>query len=116
MRILFLGDIVGEPGRKSVIKFLPIIQKEHAIDFTIVNGENSAGGRGITPNIANDLFKAGADVITTGDHVWDQRELADHLSKENRILRPINYPDGVPGSGLIIIDTPLQAASGVSVP
>ena len=106
MRILFLGDIVGEPGRKSVIKFLPSIQKEHAIDFTIVNGENSAGGRGITPSIANDLFKAGADVITTGDHAWDQRELAAHLSIEKRILRPINYPEGVPGSGLISIDTP----------
>lgn len=106
MRILFLGDIVGEPGRKSVIKFLENIQKEYSIDFTIVNGENSAGGRGITPKIANDLFKAGVDVITTGDHVWDQRELAEHFEKEDRILRPINYPEGAPGSGLILVDTP----------
>ncbi|WP_018970736.1 TIGR00282 family metallophosphoesterase [Rubritalea marina] len=105
MRILFLGDIVGEPGRKSVIKFLPQIKEEHRIDFTILNGENSASGRGITPAIANDLFKAGAQVITTGDHVWDQRELADHLENEPRILRPLNYPENVPGSGEIIIDT-----------
>lgn len=106
MRILFLGDIVGEPGRKSVIKFLPQIKKEHSIDFIIVNGENSAGGRGITAAIAKDLFKAGAQVITTGDHVWDQRDLADHIDNEPRILRPMNYPDSVPGSGEIIVDTP----------
>lgn len=105
MRILFLGDIVGEPGRKSVIKFLPQIKKEHAIDFIIVNGENSAGGRGITAAIAKDLFKAGAQVITTGDHVWDQRDLADHIDNEPRILRPMNYPESVPGSGEIIVDT-----------
>lgn len=107
MRILFLGDIVGEPGRKSVIKFIGSIQQEFQIDFSIVNGENSAGGRGITPKIANDLFKAGVDVITTGDHVWDQRELAEHFSKEDRILRPINYPgDDIPGKGIIVVDTP----------
>ena len=105
MRILFLGDIVGEPGRKSVLKFLKSIQTEHSIDFTIVNGENSAGGRGITPQIANDLFKGGVDVITTGDHVWDQKELADHLRTETRILRPLNYPEGAPGNGSIVIET-----------
>lgn len=106
MRILFLGDIVGEPGRKAVCKHLAQIKNDHGIDFSIVNGENAAGGRGITPKIANDLFKAGADVITTGDHVWDQRELADHLQKEPRILRPINYPEGAPGKGIIEVDTP----------
>ncbi|MFC5051324.1 TIGR00282 family metallophosphoesterase [Rubritalea spongiae] len=106
MRILFLGDIVGEPGRKSVLKFLKSIQQEHSIDFTIVNGENSAGGRGITPKIANDLFKEGVDVITTGDHVWDQKELAEHLDTETRILRPLNYPAGAPGHGCIVISTP----------
>lgn len=106
MRILFLGDIVGEPGRKAVIKHLASIKSELNIDFSIVNGENSAGGRGITPKIANELFKAGVDVITTGDHVWDQSELAEHLAKEPRILRPMNYPDGAPGSGEIIVETP----------
>lgn len=106
MRILFLGDIVGEPGRKAVIKHLASIKAELNIDFSIVNGENSAGGRGITPKIANELFKAGVDVITTGDHVWDQSELAEHLTKEPRILRPMNYPEGAPGSGEIVLDTP----------
>jgi metallophosphoesterase (TIGR00282 family) len=106
MRILFLGDIVGEPGRKSVLKHLKSIQNEHSIDFTIVNGENAAGGRGITPKIANELFKEGVDVITTGDHVWDQKELAEHLISENRILRPINYPEGATGNGSIVIETP----------
>lgn len=106
MRILFLGDIVGEPGRKAVLKSLKSIQNEYSIDFTIVNGENAAGGRGITPKIANELFNQGVDVITTGDHVWDQRELADHLKSEPRILRPINYPEGAPGNGCIVVDTP----------
>ena len=105
IRILFLGDIVGEPGRKAVIRTLGSIQEKHAIDFTIVNGENSAGGRGITPKIADDLFKAGVDIITTGDHVWDQRELLDYISGEPRILRPLNYPEDTPGNGSILLDT-----------
>jgi len=106
MRILFLGDIVGEPGRKSVITHLNDIKRQHEIDFCIVNGENSAGGRGITPKIAKDLFEAGAQVITTGDHVWDQKELIDYLPIEPRILRPINYPINTPGSGSVVIETP----------
>lgn len=106
MRILFLGDIVGEPGRNAVMKHLKSIQQDHKIDFTIVNGENAAGGRGITPKIANQLFKEGVDVITTGDHVWDQRELAEHLNQEPKILRPLNYPEGTAGSGCIVVDTP----------
>ena len=105
MRILFLGDIVGEPGRKAVIKMLPQIKAEHSIDIIIVNGENAAGGRGITPSIARDLLKSGVHVITTGDHVWDQKELSEHIDSESRILRPINYPKGAPGSGQIILDT-----------
>ena len=105
IRILFLGDIVGEPGRKSVIRMLPSIQEENSIDFTIVNGENSAGGRGITPKIAADLFEAGVDVITTGDHVWDQRDLSDHIDSEPRLLRPLNYPKDTPGNGSILVET-----------
>jgi len=105
MRILFLGDIVGEPGRKAVIKQLADIKRKHSIDFSIVNGENSAGGRGITPKIAKDLFAAGVQVITTGDHVWDQRELLDYLPNEPKILRPINYPPGTPGNGSVVIET-----------
>jgi len=93
MRILFLGDIVGEPGRKAVMLKLADIEREHKVDFSIVNGENSAGGKGITPKIARELFASGVKVITTGDHVWDQRELLDYLPTEPNILRPLNYPN-----------------------
>lgn len=105
IRILFLGDIVGEPGRKAVISRLKAIRQEEAVDFIIVNGENAAGGRGITPKIAIDLMRAGAAVITTGDHVWDQAEIIPFMAGEPRILRPINYPDGTPGGGSITLET-----------
>jgi len=106
LRILFLGDIVGEPGRRAVIDQLPTLRKDLRLDFIIVNGENAAGGRGITPRIAIDLLRAGAAVITTGDHVWDQPEIVDHLPTEPRLLRPINYPEGTPGQGSVVLDTP----------
>jgi len=105
IRILFLGDIVGEPGRKAVINQLANIKRKYDIDFIIVNGENSAGGRGITPKIADSLLAAGAQVITTGDHVWDQRELMDYLPKQHLVLRPINFPDSAPGKGSVIVET-----------
>lgn len=105
IRILFLGDIVGEPGRKAVIGDLAAIRAEHRIDFVIVNGENSAGGRGITPKISIDLLRAGAAVITTGDHVWDQKEIVDYIPGEPRLLRPINYPEGTPGRGSVVLET-----------
>jgi len=104
-RILFLGDIVGEPGRKAVTTMLPVLKEELAIDFIIVNGENSAGGRGITPKIAISLMRAGAAVITTGDHIWDQKEIVPFLGEEPRLLRPMNYPAGAPGSGWIVLET-----------
>lgn len=105
IRILFLGDIVGEPGRKAVIERLPVLKQAEGLDFIIVNGENSAGGRGITPKIAIDLLRAGAAVITTGDHVWDQQEIVDYFPTEPRLLRPINYPDGTPGHGSVVLET-----------
>jgi len=105
IRILFLGDIVGEPGRKAVIQQLPILKEDENLDFIIVNGENAAGGRGITPKIAIDLLRAGAAVITTGDHVWDQKEITDYFPTEPRLLRPMNYPDGTPGSGSVVLET-----------
>jgi 2',3'-cyclic-nucleotide 2'-phosphodiesterase len=104
-RILFLGDIVGEPGRKAVIELLPKLREELNVDFAIVNGENSANGRGITPKIAISLMRAKADVITTGDHIWDQKEIVPFLSDEPRLLRPINYPKGAPGNGSLILQT-----------
>lgn len=105
VRILFLGDIVGEPGRKAVIERLPVLKKERELDFIIVNGENAAGGKGITPKIAIDLLRAGAAVITTGDHVWDQKEITDYLPTEPRVLRPLNYPEGTPGFGSVVLET-----------
>ncbi|MDX1680500.1 MAG: TIGR00282 family metallophosphoesterase [Akkermansiaceae bacterium] len=105
LRILFLGDVVGSPGRSTVIEQLPALKEREGIDFTIVNGENAAGGRGITPKIAIDLLRAGAAVITTGDHVWDQKEIIDHLPTEPRLLRPLNYPAETPGQGSVVLET-----------
>ncbi|MEM6279896.1 MAG: TIGR00282 family metallophosphoesterase [Verrucomicrobiota bacterium] len=105
LKILFLGDIVGEPGRKAVITELSAIKEEESIDFIIANGENAAGGRGITPKIAIDLMRAGVAVITSGDHIWDQSEIVEFLDLEPRMLRPINYPVGTPGGGSIVLET-----------
>ena len=105
IRVIFLGDIVGEPGRKAVIAELAKIKAELSIDFIIVNGENSAGGRGITPKIAIDLLRAGAAVITTGDHVWDQKEIVDYFQTEPRLLRPVNYTSETPGEGSVVLET-----------
>ena len=103
--ILFLGDIVGEPGRRAVIDLLPVIRERESIDFVIVNGENSANGRGITPKISIDLLRAGAAVVTTGDHVCDQKEVFAYIHTEPRLLRPPNYPAGTPGQGSVVLDT-----------
>jgi 2',3'-cyclic-nucleotide 2'-phosphodiesterase len=105
IRILFLGDVVGEPGRKAVIEQLPLLKQSEALDFIIINGENAAGGKGITPRIAIDLLRAGAAVITTGDHVWDQQEIVDYFPTEPRLLRPLNYPVGTPGAGSVVLET-----------
>src|SRR3954453_2697287 len=105
LTILFLGDIVGEPGRGAVIANLARLKESHAIDFVVVNGENAAGGRGITPKITIDLLRAGVSVITTGDHVWDQKEIVSFIDTEPRLLRPINYPAGAPGNGSIVLET-----------
>jgi 2',3'-cyclic-nucleotide 2'-phosphodiesterase len=105
IRILFLGDVVGEPGRKAVIEQLPLLKQSEELDFIIVNGENSAGGKGITPKICIDLLRAGAAVVTTGDHVWDQQEIVDYFPTEPRLLRPMNYPEGTPGAGSVVLET-----------
>ncbi len=99
MKILFIGDIVGHPGRSAVTKLLPGLRQHLALDFIIANGENSAGGSGITPATAHEIFEAGVDVITSGDHLWDQKEVNELLEKEPRFLRPLNYPAGVAGRG-----------------
>jgi metallophosphoesterase (TIGR00282 family) len=99
VKILFIGDIVGEPGRRAVKLLLPDLRRQHAVDFVIANGENSAGGSGITPRIAEELFAAGVEVITSGDHLWDQKEVVHLLADETRFLRPLNYPPETPGRG-----------------
>jgi 2',3'-cyclic-nucleotide 2'-phosphodiesterase len=115
LRLLFLGDIIGEPGRRAVIDSLPRLKEERALDFIVVNGENAAGGRGLTPKISIDLLRAGAAVITSGDHIWDQREILPYLENEPRLLRPINYPPGTPGSGSIVLETSKGKVAVVNV-
>ena len=99
MKLLFIGDIVGQPGRHAVKTLLPGLRERHALDFVIANGENSAGGSGITPKTAAEIFSAGVDAITSGDHLWDQKEVMELLENEKRFVRPLNYPPGTPGQG-----------------
>jgi 2',3'-cyclic-nucleotide 2'-phosphodiesterase len=115
LTILFLGDIVGEPGRSAVIARLPELKAQHAIDFVVVNGENAAGGRGITGKITIDLLRAGVSVVTTGDHIWDQKDIVTFIGTEPRLLRPINYPEGAPGAGSIVLETPKGKVGVINV-
>src|SRR6202043_296021 len=103
--VLFLGDVVGEPGRNAVIARLPELKEQHGVDFIVVNGENAAGGRGITGKITTDLLRAGVSVITPGDHAWEQKDILSFIDTEPRLLRPLNYPAGVPGKGSIVLET-----------
>ena len=104
MRIGFFGDVVGRTGREALLAALPGLIEELALDFTVVNGENAAHGFGITPDIADALFAAGADCVTTGNHAWDQRIILGYLPNEARLLRPANYPQGTPGSGAAVYE------------
>lgn len=105
MRILFLGDIVGRDARDEIIKRLPGWRKEWKLDAAIVNAENAANGFGLTAQICTDLFAAGVDCITTGNHVWDQREIMPYIMSEPRVIRPMNYPEGAPGRGTYTFTT-----------
>src|SRR3990172_9699917 len=99
-RVLFLGDIIGRPGRRAVRELLPGLVLKHSPEVIIANGENAAGGFGITPEVYEELKKINIDVITTGNHVWDRKEIIDYLGKDHAdILRPANYPPNVPGTG-----------------
>ena len=106
MVILFLGDVVGEPGRCALYKALPELQAEYGVDAVVVNGENAAGGKGIIPRLAREFIEHGVHVITLGDHVWDQSDLIPWLPEAPNVLRPFNLQPGTPGSGSCIIDTP----------
>ena len=113
MKLLFVGDVVGEPGRRALRLLLRGLREREGVDLVVANGENSAGGSGITPATAAEIFAAGVDVITSGDHLWDQREVIELLEKERRFLRPINYPAGTPGQGATTIDLPGGVRVGV---
>jgi len=111
MRILFLGDVVGRSGRAAVTEQLPGLRERYALDFVVVNGENAAGGFGITEPILMELLDAGADVVTTGNHVFDQREALVFIERQDRLLRPLNFPPGTPGKGAGLF----KAKSGADV-
>lgn len=111
MRLLFLGDVVGRSGRQAVISQLPRLRTRYKLDFVIVNGENSAGGFGITESILLELLDAGADVVTLGNHAFDQKEALVFIERQPRLIRPINYPPGTPGRGSGIF----KAANGADV-
>src|SRR5205809_1258272 len=111
MRILFIGDIVGRPGRDLVRRGLSAIVEHHAVDFVIANAENAAAGFGITREIGDQLLESGVDVLTSGNHIWDKKEALDYIGVEPRLLRPANYPAGVPGNGSYLART----RSGVTV-
>ena len=103
MLILAIGDIVGLPGRRAVVKLLPGLRQQYGVDVVVANGENAAGGLGITPATASELLDAGVDVLTSGNHVWAQKDIIPYLGSDMPILRPLNYPLGVPGRGYIAL-------------
>ena len=113
IKILAIGDTVGEPGRLILSKWIPRLREEERLDFVVVNGENIAGGSGLTPQTTRELFRSGVDCIMSGDHIWDKKEILEIIDQEKRILRPLNYPNGVPGRGAIVLRTQRGAPVGV---
>ncbi len=115
--ILFFGDVVGEPGRTALLRELPSLRQAYKASFVIVNAENAAGGKGITPKLAKELLAHGVDVITLGDHVWDQNDLVPWLDSQEptRVLRPLNLQEGSPGCGSCVLDTPMGRVAVMSL-
>lgn len=105
IRILFLGDVVGRNARDEIIARLPEWRKRWKLDAVVVNAENAANGFGITAQICQDLYKAGVDCLTTGNHIWDQREIISYIDRDPKLLRPLNYPEGTPGKGAFLLET-----------
>jgi len=104
VRILFLGDIVGRAGRDAVMARLPDLRSKLALDLVVINAENASHGFGLSPQIATDLFAAGADVLTLGNHAWDRKDIIGHMAAAPRIIRPINFPPGTPGQGSVVVE------------
>ena len=113
MKVLFIGDIVGKTGRNALKALLPNLVDKYKIDVTIANAENIAGGFGLTEPLVAELFRSGVHVITTGNHVWDKKDFIHYITKDNRVLRPLNYPPGSPGCGSIVINTGVGRKIGV---
>jgi len=113
MKILFIGDVVGSPGREAIRKLLPDLKKEYSLDFVIANAENAAGGSGITSKVAEELFSSGTDLLTSGDHIWKKSEIFELINRQERILRPINYPSGSPGKGSAVFKSSSGKKIGV---
>ncbi len=105
MKVLFVGDIVGEAGRKALKEAVPKIVERLKIDLIIANAENAAGGFGITQKVAEEIFSLGVNILTSGNHIWDKKEAVTYITQENRLLRPANYPEGAPGYGSLIINS-----------
>lgn len=113
MRVLFLGDIVGRPGRRAVREILPTLKDKFLPDLVVANGENAAGGNGITKEIADELYSAGIDILTMGNHVWDRKDIYGFIDSDSRLIRPANYPPGTPGRGFTIISIKEDIKVGV---
>jgi 2',3'-cyclic-nucleotide 2'-phosphodiesterase len=111
VKLLFIGDIIGKPGRQAVSRELHRLVDRHMVDLVIANGENAAGGFGITEETANDLYRCGIQVLTSGNHIWDKKDSLDFINREERLLRPANYPEGTPGRGSAVYKT----AAGLKV-
>ena len=101
MNILLIGDVVGKVGRRAIACLLPEIRRNHDLDIVIANGENAAGGKGLTPSTADEMFEAGVEIITSGNHIWRYNEIYPYLDSEAPVLRPLNYPEGAPGRGFL---------------
>ncbi len=103
LTVICVGDVFGEPGRRAIQMLLPKLKKQHEADLAVVNVENSASGFGVTPLIARTFLEQGVDVMTSGNHIWDKKEIIEYINKENLLLRPANYPPGTPGAGSIVV-------------
>jgi metallophosphoesterase (TIGR00282 family) len=113
VKILFIADIVGQPGRRVVKELVPKLRQAKGIDLVIANGENAAGGSGITPKTAAEIFAGGVDIMTSGDHLWDQKEVSEMLASDKRFLRPLNYPPHTPGQGSLVFQAESLPPVGV---
>ncbi|WP_224985145.1 TIGR00282 family metallophosphoesterase [Geomonas agri] len=113
VKLLFIGDVIGKPGREALSRELHRIVDRHMVDLVIANGENAAGGFGLTEETAQDLFKCGVQMITSGNHIWDKKDALEYIKREDRIVRPANYPEGTPGKGTTIVKTPGGVKVGI---